>query len=89
MLQLYVYLSTARTVSVHLPLRSQLHKQDTFSDEKQSGCRDSFYRTLHISFARTVRRRQLTVHTLDNHLLLKVLLTTRTFQQFLIISLVP
>jgi hypothetical protein len=30
---------------------------------------------------------QLTVHTLDNNLLLEILLTTRTLQQFLLVSL--
>jgi hypothetical protein len=78
---------TARTKSVHLPLQTQLHKQDISSVEKQSDCRGSLYRMLIISFVHHSQDDQLTVHTLDDDLLLEILLTARTLQQFLLVSL--
>jgi hypothetical protein len=69
---------TARTTSAHPPWRIQLHKPDISSVEKQSDYPDSLYRTLTGQRPDCWGTEQLTVHALDDDLLLKVLLTTRT-----------
>jgi hypothetical protein len=76
MLQLCISTSsTARTESGHPPLQTQLHKLDISSVEKRYDCQGSLYRTLNISLAHNNQIGRLTVHTLDNDLLLEVLLT--------------